>query len=408
MEESALLSQPFPSTEAMGCPFPHYERLRSEAPVYKSPGRKEYIVSRHEDVFHVARHPELFSSRHSVFEDGRMRVATIADVGPDKPASIVMSDPPQHTPKRKLAFQMFKPGKLRGYEGMVRGHADELIDAFAERGECEFVNAFANKLPVMVILTLFGLPVSDVDRAIAWGRYEGAGTRFAPKARQEEAQRSIASLGAYLAEELSKRYEHPQDDEISRWVQAHAERDGKLDLANVVPDATNLMVGGIFTTTHMLSSMMLLLLRNPDQLERVRADHELLPRVVEETLRHDSPVQWSPRLVLEDTEIGGVPVEQGAIVICVWGSANYDEDVFADAERFDPERENIKDHMAFGLGTHFCLGAPLARLEGRVAFEQLLTRLPGLRLAAGAEDPPNVDSPLFRGPAEVRIEFDAP
>src|SRR5206468_2812717 len=126
----------FPSAAAMQCPYPRYAQLRREAPVHRRPGTNEYVVSRHADIFHVSRHPELFSSRHSVFEDGRMRAATLADLGPDKPAGIVTSDPPQHTVKRKLAFSMFKPGKLKGYEPWIREHVDALVDGFIDRGEC--------------------------------------------------------------------------------------------------------------------------------------------------------------------------------------------------------------------------------------------------------------------------------
>lgn len=396
----------FPSAEAMQCPYPRYAQLRREAPVHQRAGSNEFVVARHEDIFYVSRHPELFSSRHSVFENGRMRAATLDDVGADKPASIVMSDPPQHTAKRKLAFSMFKPGKLRGYEPWVREHVDALIDEFADRGECEFISSFAERLPVMVILTLFGLPLDDLEQAITWGRYEGAGSRFQTEERQLESQRSIQSLGAYLTEVLTSRHDHPRDDEISRWIGEHVEQSGGFDLANVMADGTNLMVGGIFTTTHLLANTMNLLMRNPRALEAVRADHSLLPRTVEETLRREAPVQWSPRLVLQDTEIGGVAVGAGAILLLVWGSANYDEDVFRDADAFDIERDNVKEHMSFGNGTHFCLGAPLARLEARVAFEQLLTRLPNLRLKDTAASVPAMDSPLFRGPARVDLAWD--
>lgn len=396
----------FPSAEAMKCPYPRYAQLRREAPVYQRPGTNEWVVSRHADIFHVTRHPELFSSRHSVFEDGRLRAATLADVGPDKPASIVMSDPPQHTTKRKLAFSMFKPGKLRAYEPWIREHVDGLIDAFADRGECEFVADFADRLPVMVILTLFGLPLDDLDQAISWGRYEGAGSRFQPEARQLESQRSIQHLGAYLAEVLTDRHENPRDDEISRWVAEHVEQSGGFDLPNVVADGTNLMVGGIFTTTHLLANMMDLLMRNQETLAAVHADHGLLTRATEEALRREAPVQWSPRLVLQDTEIGGVQVPAGAILLLLWGSANYDECVFTDADTYDIARENVKDHMSFGNGTHFCLGAPLARLETRIAFEQLLTRLPNLRLKNPGEESVAMDSPMFRGPARVNLVWD--
>ena len=181
---------------------------------------------------------------------------------------------------------------------------------------------------------------------------------------------------------------------------------GHFDLPNVVADGTNLMVGGIFTTTHLLANMMNLLLRDPSTLAAVKADHSLLARTIEETLRLEAPVQWSPRLALQDTEVGGVAIPAGSILLLVWGSANHDECVFSDPDAFDLERGNVKDHMAFGNGTHFCLGAPLARLEARVAFQQLLTRLPNLRLKDPEASAPAMDSPLFRGPSRVEVVWD--
>jgi cytochrome P450 len=208
-----------------------------------------------------------------------------------------------------------------------------------------------------------------------------------------------------MKDAIVARYECPREDELSRFVQAHVRRDGRLDLRNVVPDATTLMIGGIFTTTHLLSNMMLLLLRNRDQLDLVRGDRSLLGRAVEEALRAEAPVQWSPRLVTADTEVGGTKIPAGAMLILVWASANHDDGVFAEDERFDVTRPNVKDHVSFGHGIHYCLGAPLARMEARIGFDRLLDRLRGLRLAVG-DDPAYLEAPLFRGPKALHIEFD--
>jgi cytochrome P450 len=214
----------------------------------------------------------------------------------------------------------------------------------------------------------------------------------------------MLELGRYMRDAIVERYERPRDDELSRFVRDHVEEYGELDLPNIVPDATTLMIGGIFTTTHLLSNTMLLLLQNPAQLTLVRADRSLLGRAVEESLRAEAPVQWSPRLATTDAQVAGVPIPAGAMLILVWASVNHDDALFGDAERFDVVRPNVKDHLSFGHGIHYCLGAPLARMEARITFDRLLDRLPGLRLAGGEVE--YLEAPLFRGPKELHVEFD--
>ena len=394
----------FPSYEVNADPYDVYASFRAEGPVVRLPGREEYIVSRHEDVLFVTKHPEIFSNRTAVFDDGWQRKATLDDLDPDRPLGIINSDPPRHTVKRRLAFEVFKPGKLRAYEAMVRGHVDALIDRWIDRGQVEFVSEFASLLPAYVIFTIMDFPFGDVERALEWAAYEGSGTRFTPRDHQAAARTSILELIGYVRERVLERVESPGDDELSRFVQAHVEHDGGLDLPNLLSDSMNLMIGGIITTTHLLSNLLLHLLENPDQLELLRADLSLIPKAVEEGLRIDAPVQWSPRLVLSDTEIGGVPIPAGSIVLIVFASGSRDERVFEDPDRFDLARANVREHLSFGNGTHFCLGAPLARLEARIALEQLLTRLENIRLAP--QELRHRRGTVFYGLEALHLEFD--
>jgi cytochrome P450 len=396
---------PFPSAEAMQCPYPLYNALRETEPLYQlSTG--EYVISRHEDAQHVTRHPEIFSSHASVFEDGWMRAATLDDHrNPDYPWGIVTSDTPDHPVKRKVAFEMFKPGRLRTREPMVRDYADGLIDTFIDRGECEFVSEFACRLPAKVILTLFGLPLEFLDRAMAWGRYEGNGTRYASPERRAHARDGILDLGAFLRERILERVENPTEDDLSLHVQRHMAQHGELDIANMVSEASNLFIGGIITTTHLLSSMMMLFIRHPEQQEIARRDSGTLKRAIEEVLRVESPVQIIPRLVVQDTEMHGVSMPAGSSVLVLLGSANRDTCAFADPDAFEVQRDNVKNHLAFGNGPHFCMGAPLARMEAVVAFEQIFSRLPNLRFAEGNTFA-NDHTVIFRGPERLLIEFD--
>ncbi len=396
---------PFPSAQTMGCPFGYYRELREAAPVYRLDGG-EFVVSRHEDLIAVARAPEVFSNRHSVFDGGRQRTPTPAELDdPERLWGLTTSDDPVHAAKRKIAFEMFKPGALRGQEEMIGAHVDELIDRFAARGECDFVSELAVPLPAMVILSMFGLSLDHVDRALSWARYQGFGTRWAPEDVRQAATAAITDLHDFLLEHIRARHAEPGDDELSRFIARHVEYRGRLDEADVIADATGLFIGGMLTTTHLLSTMMMLLIEHPDQQGKLRADPSLVRPAIEEALRNDAPVQLSPRVVLRDTELGGMPIPAGSMMLLLWGSGNRDERVFADPEAFDVERPNVKDHLAFGHGLHFCMGAPLARLEVAIAFERMLARLEELRPAPGRNDYANDPTITFRGPEHVFVEF---
>ena len=394
-----------PSAEVTQRPYPVYAALQKQAPVYHLP-TGEYVITRHEDINRLTRDTTTLSSHHSVMEDGWMRAATLEDhLSPDRVWAIVSSDPPAHTLKRKLAFEMFKPGRLREREPLVREFADDLIDRFIDRGECEFVGEFANPLPASVILTLFGLPLDYLDRALAWGGYEGFGTRFASRERQAAARDSILDLGMFLKDRILERVDDPGDDDLSRFVQRHIEEYGELRLGEVIAEASNLFIGGIITTTHLLSNMMRLFIEHPDQQAKAAAGGPALKRSVEEALRIESPVQLGPRLAVKDLEVDGIAIPAGSILLMVWGAANRDEETFSCPAQFDVERKNVKNHMAFGNGPHFCLGAPLGRMEAVIAFERIFARTRNLRFGPG-NDFRNQEAVIFRGPDHLYIEFD--
>lgn len=397
----------FPSAEAMKCPFPLYARFREDAPVYKLPGRNEYVISRYDDIFAVTMNPEAFSNHSSIFENGYMRSGTLEDhVNPDIAWGIGNSDPPQHTWKRKLAFEMFKPGVLRQYETMIREHVDSLIDRFIDDGEVEFVSQFAARLPAMVILTIFGLPLAHVDRAIRWSAFDGMGTRYNSQDIQDKAREALVDLGDYLRDLVVERAGNPGQDALSTHLRKHVEIRGRLDVPHIVAEAAMLLAGGIITTNHLIASMMKLLIDNPGEMTRVRHDNALLRRAVEETLRVESPVQFGLRLALRDTQVGDTTIPAGAICLLLWGSANRDPERFEAPGDFLIDRKNAKANMAFGNGPHFCLGAPLARMEAQIAFERLLQRLPDIRYAPGRNDFALQPTVTFRAPKQLFLEFD--
>jgi cytochrome P450 len=388
----------YPSQELHASPYVFLARLRAEEPVYPVPGREgEYLLTRYDDVITAFRNPEVFSSEfHRITPGAR----------PDGVTSMISSDPPAHKEKRSIASRPFQPGRMKRTEPWVREIADDLIDGFLERGECDFVHDFANPLPIVVTSRILGFVPEDEERLRRYGALEGFGLKYQPPEVQDRMRADGAEMNEFLSGLLADRDAHPREDGLGELVFLQVERDGHFDLAYLAPQAGTLTAGGIVTTAHMIASAMMLLLDHPAQLEEVRADHALIPRMLEESLRLEAPVQWLPRVTKSDVMVSGVEIPAGSLVLLVIASANRDERRFPDPDVFDIRRENAGDHLAFGSGPHTCLGAPLARLEGRVAYEQLFSRLGDLRLVGEQSDLTPVESMLFRAPREVHVAFD--
>jgi cytochrome P450 len=391
----------YPSTDGAECPFPLYAFWRVQAPVYQLPDRPDvYVVSRYEDVKNVARDPATFSSVGS-----RTRLNGFGFVGESTPGlTIVESDPPDHRAKHDLAFDALKPGRIRDHAGWIQEIVDGLIDRFIERGECEFVGEFARRLPVAVTARFFGIPDDDLPLLEQWADLEVSGLSWMPPDRQERQRRNALEMGEYLERLVRDRHENAGTDFVSQMILSQAERDGEPDLDEILAISSNVLAGGAATTQHMLGGALLLLLEHPDQLERCRNEPSWIPRVLNEAMRLESSVQWVPRIVMSDTEIAGTPIPADSYVLIVFASANRDPERFEDPDRFDPSRRDVGDQIAFGTGIHSCIGAPLARLEGRIAVERLLARLVDIRLAPGHEIR-HVPSPSFRGLQSLPIIF---
>jgi cytochrome P450 len=317
---------------------------------------------------------------------------------------MIESDPPHHKAKRDLAFQPLKPGRLKAYEPRIRGFADQLIDDFAARGEADLIADFGDKLPILVISDILGLPDSDHAWIRAWGRAETSGLTWMPKDFQERQKVTASKMGDYLTDKLLARVDDPRDDVLSEMVQAQIRRDGEFNLDDVRGQAGAVLAGGVLTTAHSIGSTMLLLLGHPEELARVKAGFGRLETTINEAIRVESPIQWVPRVAAEDHEVGGTLIPKGSYVLIMWASANRDPAFWDEPEKFDPDRPKLKNHVAFGYGIHFCLGAPLARLESRVAIEQMLTRLPDIRLADD-NDYRHIGSPSFRGLQRLNVAF---
>ena len=408
--EAPLDEVEYPTPQLVNCPYGFYQRLRDEAPVHRLPNG-DFVVSRYDDIVHIDRHPELFSNFIGPLNPGFAQAygvdAEVQGSGKLTPWPLPFTDPPDHKLKRSLIQPLVNRDRLAEYEPMIRGIADDLIDTFIDKGSCNFKTEFAAHLPPKVFLRIFDVPLPDEPMIRAWmEKMQGQGFRHATP-EQKQAQFVAADAAReYFQALILQRFENPGRDFLSEMVHAKYDRDGDLDLHYFVGEATTLYQAAYHNTVYMLSNTMLLFLQNPDQLERVNADLGLLRTAIDESLRRESPVQWLQRIVAEDTELQGVLLPKGAVVLILYGSANRDDRKFEDPERFWVDRPDVtKEQLAFGHGIHLCLGAPLARLEGIVAFEQVFSRLKNIRLAA-ENDLSNVITVNHRGPKTVNIEFD--
>lgn len=412
-ERCPLDSVAWPSLATVECPYPYYDRLRDQAPVYRYPGRNEFLVSRWEDIVYISRHPELFSNTIEPDNDPQffrsVASGTGLEVGDGRfsPFSMSHSDPPEHRMKRSIGLQAIGPRRLD--PGMVRSLADALIDTWVDRGECEFRSEFADWLPVEVIVTMLGLPLEKLAMFKKWGESEGAGVRYMSDEAVAKEQAMAREAAEHLQAELHLRVTSPRDDVLTRIVQEQIRQTGELDLDYLVKETSVLVFAGNVTTAHMMASTMVLLCRHAAVMDRVQNDPSQIPAVIEEAMRVESPVQWRQRWAKQDAVVGGVSIPRGSGIIMLYGSANRDEARWGDdSPAFDVDRPGVVKHgLAFGFGIHRCLGAPLARLEGRIAFEALLERVRNIRLDEERSDLGHIGvSGRFRAPRRVHIRFD--
>jgi cytochrome P450 len=379
-------------------PYAVFARARRESPVYRHQGFGVTSVFRYADVQAILKDPATWSNHFDV-----------PGVPPeDRPErSMLGQDPPEHTRLRGLVNQAFTPRIVRGLETRMRAIAAELVDRALATDETDLVAALAYPLPVIVIAEIIGVPPEDRAQFKEWSdvAVEGLGSGlFRPPtaerlARLGDVRREMAAYFTALADERRRR---PREDLLTGLVQAEVEG-SRLTSVEMITMLILLLVAGNETTTNLIGNAVLELLDHPAELARVRADRALLPTAVDEVLRFASPVQMDPRRATRAVELGDVAVPADGMIICWLGSANRDEDVFADPDRFDVGRRDNR-HLAFGFGPHYCLGANLARLEAEVALGALLDRT---RAFARADDAPLPFHPsiVFRGVTRLPLRL---
>jgi cytochrome P450 len=378
-------------------PYPIYAELRARAPLYRNDEVGFWALSRHQDVLAGLRDFELFSNRFGVSLD-----PAASHAGADATMSFLAMDPPRHTRMRALVSSAFTPRRVAGLEPHVRELALGYLDGFAGAGSCDFIQDFAGRLPMDVVSEMIGVPAGDRDELRAWADtvvHRDEGIRDVPPAAMQAAARILAYFRA-LVEERQKR---PKDDLTGALLAAEIDGD-RLTAREVLAFLFLMIIAGNETTTKLLGNAVYWLWRNPGERERVRADPGLIPRWVEETLRYDGSTQALARTTTRDVELHGEKIREGDRVVLLLGSANRDERVFEEAQRFDVLR-NTSSMLSFGQGTHFCLGAALARLEARVALEEVWRRMRDYEVVP--EGIVRVHSVNVRGFAALPLEFPA-
>lgn len=390
-------------------PYPYYEVLRREAPVHQIvPGLPFYALSRYDDVVFALHNPQIFSS--TAFREILQQPPAGALAGNQAALSghrvfltpmLISVDPPDHAPMRQIVNRGFTPRRIRELEPRIREITAQYLDKALAAGRMDVIADFAIPIPVTVIAELLGVEPARRDEFKHWSDAIVFGlSGVSGEYRAEDVRRAADDMAEFFDRIADERRRNPRDDLISRIVAA--EEGEVLTTDEVMSFAVLLLIAGNETTTNLIGSAMKALLHNPDALARVQADPSRIPAMLEETLRYESPIQGVPRLVMQDVEIAGTAIRKDSRVMVLMASANRDERRFPDPNRFDIDR-NAKDHVAFGHGIHFCLGAALARLEGRVAFEALLARARDFELLT--EDILPHDSLLVRGPKALEIAF---
>lgn len=402
------------SPEFLADPYSIYGELRRDAPVFRvedppegTPGTvystgTSWWITRYDDAKAVLKDYKRF------VHDFRLAMTPeeLEALPPTPPLMAALSanltglEPPEHTQLRGLVSQAFARKKVEQMGRLVQGLADDLLAEVETRGEMDLMEDFAYPLPIRVISGMLGVPFEDAPLLRKWAEIKPPSNA----AEAEEVMAGLREAKAYVDRQLELRHENPSDDLITGLMEAEIEGE-RLEEIQLFSMIMMIIVAGFETTVNLIGNGMLALFDNPNQLAKLRARPELAENAVEEMLRFDTPLEHSlTRWVSENTEFRGQQLKRGDRVVVIHASANRDPEKFEDPDRFDIEREELQ-HISFGYGIHFCLGAPLARVEGPIAFRTLLERLPELELATSRSKVRYRDNLPFRGLQSLPVRW---
>lgn len=381
-------------------PYPTYRRMLEEAPRYRTP-YGGWILSRHADCMVILEHPAM---SHDPTK------AETRAFGPNRQfqmqgqRSFLSMDPPDHTRLRGLVSKAFTRTVVERLRPRMQEIVDRAIDEHQGSGEMEIIEDLAYPLPVQIICDMLGVPAEDSDQFKEWSRILTRGLDPEREVPPEEMQRRMeagVALTMFLRDLVDERRKNPLDDLISELI-AVEEQGDKLTGEELIATLRLLLIAGHETTVNLIGNGVLQLLRHRSEFERLRDDKSLAKTAVEEVLRFDPPVLFTGRTAIEDIDLGAITIRKGENASILIGAANRDPEVFEDPERFDIGRAK-NPHLAFGLGIHFCLGAPLARVEGQIALTTLARRLPQMELEI--DEPEYREHIVLRGLRALPVSF---
>jgi cytochrome P450 len=396
------------------CPYPFYDSLRENAPVVEIPDLG-FLVTRYDLVKEVVLNPEVYSSAYttgfgaialSLNEIPESAVEILAK-GDSGTKALLWADDPAHRRQRQLVGQAFGPSRVKQLSEAIRKIGTELLDGFVGRGHVELLGEFAVPLPLMVIADALGVGRDDLDKFERWSQaiIKPVG-QYIPEGEYVELAHKYIEFQEYFGAQFEKRKQGEYDDLLSDLVRAEADGEAPLTRSELYDTIVQIIVAGNETTANAIVMGMAMLLEQPELLRKLRDDPSLCSVFADEVLRLESPVQGLPRLVKEDTELGGVAIPRGSRVIVMFGAANRDAETFGCPAEVDLKRPNGKAHLAFSWGIHLCVGSNLAREEMRIAFELLLSRLTDIKVADGHE-PRYKPSLMLRGVDDLPLTFTA-
>jgi cytochrome P450 len=394
------------------CPYSLYEHLRAEAPIYQMPATGFYLVTSFDLCRDIIRQPDTFISGVSPMalkSDGMPEevMAIYESQGWIPKASCSTSDPPRHTWVRALLAELFTTAKVRAMTPYIEQTAHRLIDEFSASGECEFVQAFAHPLPMIIIAEQIGVSAGELDTFKNWSdAIVELFSMMISRERELECARLVVEMQHFFKQQIDQRRESPRDDILTVLANGKFESGADIPMDELLSIVTiDLLASGNETTTSGITSGMLKLIEHADILEALQSNPKLIPNFVEEVVRLESPAQGMFREVTRETTVGGVEFRKGDVLSLRFGAANRDEAAFDNADKIDLHRKKAGNHLAFGVGRHHCVGAPLARQELITSFQVLVSRLERVALKNAEQVHKYTPSFFGRNLEALEIEF---